>query len=279
MLLSTLVTVPFSSDSIFLPQRSQSFLHKEHYDKVCNRQWISKNYFKLSSLKSYCTILKSKNMRPLITIVGMGPGVSQAVAEKFGQEGYQIAMIARNSEKLQIFKDALAEKGLTAEPFSADAGDAGSLQEAFEAIRSKMGDTSVLLYNAAVLKRKSLIEENMHTLTEDFKVNVGGALEAVKAVIPAMQANGEGTLLFTGGGLSLNPSPLYGSLAVGKAGMRNLVGSLFAHFKNTPIKIATVTVAGIVTMKSERHNPAAIAEEFWKLHQTPKEELKFEVVY
>lgn len=92
-------------------------------------------------------------MNPLITIVGMGTGISQGVAEKFGTEGYAVAMIARNEEKLQDFKTELLEKGITADYFVADAGDAESLQQAFLKIRETMGDSSVLLYNAAVGKK------------------------------------------------------------------------------------------------------------------------------
>jgi short-subunit dehydrogenase len=218
-------------------------------------------------------------MTPLITIVGMGTGISQGVAEKFGAEGYAVAMIARNEEKLQAFKADLEKQGITANYFTADAGNAESLQQAFNNIKNTMGDTSVLLYNAALLKRKNILEETAESIAADLKVNVGGALEAVKIVLPAMQTQGEGTLLFTGGGLSLNPSPLYGSLAIGKAGLRNLVGSLYASLKDSPIKVATITVSGFVSPDSERHTPQAIGTAFWNLHQTPKAELKFELVY
>lgn len=209
----------------------------------------------------------------------MGKGISQSIAEKFGEAGYSIAMIARNEEKLHTFQQELRDKGINAECFPADAGDADALRQAFANIQQTLGDTRVLLYNAAVLKRKNLLEETADSLEADFKVNVGGALEAVKAVLPAMEANGEGTILLTGGGLSLNPSPLYGSLSIGKAGLRSLAGALFAQLKTSPIKVATMTIAGLVSPRSERHSPQAIAAEFWKLHQIPKAELKFEIVY
>lgn len=218
-------------------------------------------------------------MNQLLTIVGMGTGISQGVAEKFGAEGYAVAMIARNEEKLRTFQKELQAKGITSECFPADAGDADSLQQAFAKIQETMGDTSVLLYNAAVLKRVNILEETADSIASDFKVNVGGALEAVKAVLPIMESHGEGTILLTGGGLSLNPSPLYGSLSIGKAGLRSLAGTLFVQLKESPIKVVTVTIAGFVTSQSERHSPQAIADEYWKLHQTPKAELKFEVVY
>lgn len=215
----------------------------------------------------------------LITIVGMGAGISQAVAEKFGQEGFKVAMLARTEEKLKDIQADLQNQGIEARFFQADAGNSASLKKAFQKIQQELGDTTVLLYNAAKVKKNHILEETSESIANDFKVNVGGALESVKAVLPAMQAKNEGTILFTGGGLSLYPNPDYGSLALGKAGIRNLAGSLHYAMKNSNIKVSTITVAGFVTPESNRHTPEAIAEEFWKIHQTPVEQLKAEVVY
>ena len=50
-------------------------------------------------------------VQKLIAIVGAGPGISQAVAHKFGKEGYAIALIARNTERLKSLQNELFEAG------------------------------------------------------------------------------------------------------------------------------------------------------------------------
>ena len=40
----------------------------------------------------------------LCTIVGMGPGIGYALARRFGREGLEIGMIARNEEHLQHYE-------------------------------------------------------------------------------------------------------------------------------------------------------------------------------
>jgi NAD(P)-dependent dehydrogenase (short-subunit alcohol dehydrogenase family) len=37
---------------------------------------------------------------PVIAIVGAGPGLGLAIAHRFGAEGYQVALIARNQQKV-----------------------------------------------------------------------------------------------------------------------------------------------------------------------------------
>ncbi len=46
----------------------------------------------------------------------------------------------------------------------------------------------------------------LDALVGDFRVNVGGTLAAVQAVLPGMQARGRGSILPTGGGLALDPT-------------------------------------------------------------------------
>ncbi len=56
-------------------------------------------------------------MAKVIVIVGYGPGVASAVAERFGTEGYAVALVARNTERLATGVAALTAKGIVAQSF------------------------------------------------------------------------------------------------------------------------------------------------------------------
>ena len=49
-----------------------------------------------------------------IIVVGYGPGISTGVAEKFGAEGFQVSLVARNKERLDAGVKALEAKGVKA---------------------------------------------------------------------------------------------------------------------------------------------------------------------
>jgi NADP-dependent 3-hydroxy acid dehydrogenase YdfG len=215
-------------------------------------------------------------MSKVIVIIGAGEGISKSVAEKFGTSGFSVALISRRKDKLEKLAAGLREKGIDAQAFVGDAGDAESMKDAFDQVWEKFNDIDVVHYNAARVKQVSIENETADSLTRDFKVNVGGIMTVLKMVLPDMEKKNEGTILLTGGGFALHPDPKYGSLAIGKAGVRNLAQSLHAALKPKNIFVGTVTVAGFVNENDEKHNPSKIADQFWKLYT---ERGAFEIQY
>lgn len=214
----------------------------------------------------------------ICAIVGFGTGVSMAVARTFGQEGYALALMARNPDKLQENAKPLIKVGFTVKTFAVDAGEEASLIQGFNQIRAELGDPEVLIYNAALLtsgKPASLSSEN---LIRGFQVNVAGALIATQQVLPAMQANRKGTILFTGGGLALNPFADFASLAIGKAGIRSLAFSLAQELKESGIHVGTVTICGTV-QPGTHFDPDAIAQSYLALHHQSPDSWQTEVIY
>lgn len=204
-------------------------------------------------------------MSKVVAVIGMGPGVSLAVARKFAREGYSVAAVARRADALKEQVDALAGGGATARGYAADSGDPASIAAALSRVATDMGDPDVLVYNAAGVRFKPLAELSAEEFNADLRVSVGGALSASQAVLPAMRKKGQGSLLFTGGGFAFEPMPALASLGVGKAGIRNLAFSLFADLKDSGIHAATVTICGPVK-EGTAFDPARIAEAYWTLH-------------
>lgn len=219
----------------------------------------------------------TSNKGPAI-IIGYGPGVSRAVAKAFAGEGHPLALIARDAAKLDSAVSALGEKGVKAQAFAADAGDATSLTHALDAVRDAYGDAEVLLYNAAFWRHGPVLGTTPESFDADFRVAVTGALVAARALAPAMIAAGRGTLLFTGGGLALYPSPQAPSLSVGKAGIRALALMLAEELAPHGIRVGTVTIAGEVA-PGTAFAPEKIAEAFLSLHRGLPDPKTAEVVF
>ncbi len=210
-------------------------------------------------------------MSKVIVIVGAGPGIGNAVAEKFGSNGFSVALVSRRKAKLEKLVAALEEKGIDAHAFVGDAGDADSMKDAFSQIWEKWNDIDVVHYNAAKIKAVNIANETADGLTRDFKVNVGGVMTLVGLVASDMEKRGSGTILITGGGFGIQPNPDYGSLSIGKAALRNLSASLHQAMQPKNIFVGTVTVCGYVKEDAPVHTPANIAEQFWKLYTDRKD--------
>ncbi len=216
-------------------------------------------------------------MAKFCVIVGMGEGNGMAIARKFANEGFAIAMVARNEAKLKGYQSTLKTEGITAHYFLADAGDEAALTAALAAIQAQLGTPEVLIYNAAVPRMESVLQTSYDTLVNDFKANVAGAIACVQAILPAMQSEQKGTLLFTGGGFALYPDPNFVSLSLGKAGIRVLASTLHTALKDSPIKVGTVTICGTVNGDDPKYSSDRIAEEYWRLHIAENGE--YETIY
>ena len=83
-------------------------------------------------------------MKPVCTVLGVGPGNGAAFARRFASEGYTVALLARTTELSGNLASSLPD----ARAYACDVTDAGSIERAFDAIRRDLGEVQVLVYNA-----------------------------------------------------------------------------------------------------------------------------------
>ena len=163
--------------------------------------------------------------------IGTGPGMGFATAERFAREDFRVVLSARGAAKTQELADHLTAKGYKASARTVDASNPESVAALISQVETEFGAIDVLHYNAASMRKATVDEQPRDTFVSDLAVNIGGALAAVQAVEPEMTSRGSGTILLTGGGLALEPSPEYLSLSIGKAGIRALALGLFEPLK------------------------------------------------
>jgi NAD(P)-dependent dehydrogenase (short-subunit alcohol dehydrogenase family) len=209
--------------------------------------------------------------------IGTGPGIGFATAERFAKEGFQVVLTARTFAKTQELTERLVSKGYRASFHLVDSSDPKSVAELIAAIQKQSGSIDVLHYNAAAARKATLSEQPRDSFNDDLAVNIGGALVAAQAVAPKMEEQKSGTILLTGGGFALAPSPDYLSVSIGKAGIRALAHGLFEPFREKGVHIATVTILTFVSPESKE--ASSVADQFWNLHSQPKDAWTVETNY
>jgi NAD(P)-dependent dehydrogenase (short-subunit alcohol dehydrogenase family) len=225
-------------------------------------------------------------MPKTIVIVGYGPGVSASMAEKFGAEGFSVALVARGEAKLAAGVEALKAKGIAAAAFRADAGDPVSIRGAIADARAALGPIGVIHWNAfSGSGFGDLLDVDPATLPSLFDVALVGLLSAVQAALPDLKAAGDGAVLVTNGAFAeLNPMIDAIALALGEVGVplgnaakAKLVGLLSARLQGDGVYVGEVTIAGVVrgTGPDSPGIPtidgAAIADTFWRLYKARDE--------
>lgn len=210
-------------------------------------------------------------------IVGVGPGLSAAMARRFSAGGFGVGFVSRGDAHIRPLAEELSAANAAAW-HCADAGDAEALTDALTALEDKLGPPDVLIYNPSVMRPEGSLDIPLQTVRDEFDVNVVGALACAQHVAPGMKARGRGSILFTGGGLALEPYPEWTSLALGKAALRSLAFSLFKELAPHGLHVAVISVCGIVEPGGP-FDPDVVAEEYWRLATEPKGLADREVVF
>ncbi|MGL5789955.1 MAG: SDR family NAD(P)-dependent oxidoreductase [Bacteroidales bacterium] len=200
-----------------------------------------------------------------ILIIGAGPGISRATAERFGKENFRVQLIARNEYNLENERKRLEKQGIECCYVVGDASDFGSLKQAIDQLLHLFGVPDIVLYNASGYIAGDQFELTWDQIRSMIDINAGGAYNTAQIIMPHYEKKKRGNLFFTGGCLSMDGDPEWLSLCMGKAAMRNFVQALAKKYENTQIRISQVTICGIVTSNSKKNSPAIIADVYWNL--------------
>ncbi|MER5669522.1 SDR family NAD(P)-dependent oxidoreductase [Streptomyces mirabilis] len=211
-------------------------------------------------------------------IIGVGPGLGLALAEAFARDGHPVALFGRDAARLDKYASELTAEGRTARAYSVDAADPEGLEAAITRAADEFGSPEVLVYNAALMSPDTPTELDAREFAHTLAVNVTGAVVAAQTVLPLLR-DGRGSLLFTGGGLALDPSPEYTSLSVSKASLRAYVQSLHKQQQGSDVHVTTVTVGGFIGGDNPRFSPEKLAAAYLNLHQQPQDQWQAELLY
>jgi short-subunit dehydrogenase len=165
-------------------------------------------------------------------------GVSTAA--RFAREGFDLVLAARAISKLEPFAEEIRkETSRNVDTIALDATSSSAVQQLSERFGPAV---SIVRYNAAAMQKTDVFETSMDTMELNLRVDIAGALAAVKYFAPNMEKRRKGTILLTGGGFALAPNAEYLSLSIGKAGIRCMTEALFPQLSAKGIHIATLTV-------------------------------------
>jgi NAD(P)-dependent dehydrogenase (short-subunit alcohol dehydrogenase family) len=214
--------------------------------------------------------------RPVIVVVGAGPGVSGSVARRFAREGYDVALLGIDEEQLRALAGELEGHGAAVGHAVADITDVDATAAAIRRFGEHTGRIDVLHFNPSAFREKDPLELSVPELLEDVALGVGGLLTAVQAARPFLSAGGRVTA--TGSMAADRPWHRAASLGVQKAGLRNLVHSLDATLAESGIRAVSVTVRGTLG-QDERFAPDRVGDAIWDAAHQDEGDWRTEVPY
>jgi short-subunit dehydrogenase len=223
-------------------------------------------------------------MAKTIIVCGYGPGISGAVAEKFGAEGFGVALVARNAERLSAGVKALEAKGVKAAAFPTDLGDLPAVSRLIGSVRAALGPVTVVHWNAYAAEAGDLLTADSAALQRALNVSVGGLLVAVQDALPDLKKEKDAAVLVTNGSFGVIDPKVDAfavqinamGVALANAAKHKLVGLLSEKLKSDGIYVGEVMVMGTVKGTAWDSGGATleastIANKFWEMYRARTE--------
>jgi len=216
-------------------------------------------------------------------VAGVGPGTGLACVERFAREGYRVAMLARNEERLKNW----AETVPNTMGFPCDVTDRVAVNAAFAAIREQLGPVDVLIYNAAMGSFAEFMDLDPDVLERNFQINTMGLLHCSQVAAKDMLGQGAGSIVITGNTSARRGKANFAGFAPTKAAQRILGESMARSLGPKGIHVSYLVIDAVIDLAWTRKRmpdapddyfakPAEIAETVWHLAHQPRSTWTFE---
>jgi NAD(P)-dependent dehydrogenase (short-subunit alcohol dehydrogenase family) len=215
---------------------------------------------------------------PAIALVAAGTRLGFSLGKVFGGHGFDVALIARSKERLGELSEKLAAEGITAAGFPADVTDSAALAAALDSAAARFGGIDVLHYSSPgtgtieTLRSTGALDVTVDNLRPQIESTCYGAITATRAVLPAMLAAGTGTLLYTTGGSSVTPAPVFVSAGMAGAALRKWALTLNGTLAGRGVYVGHVAIGVWIAGTpgapegAPLKEPDEIARLYWDLH-------------
>lgn len=203
-----------------------------------------------------------------IAIVGAGTGLGAAVARRFGAEGFAVALISRNQERVDDLARTLSDEGITARGYAANVRDHVALAAALDRAAQDLGPVEVLQYSPLPQKEflRPVLETTPGDLVGAFEFSIQAPVAAVHQVLQGMRVLGRGTVLFINGGTAVQPLPKYAGTSIGFAGESAYGQMIHEALAGDGIHVGQLIIPGAIIPGHEKKDPQVLADALWSMH-------------
>jgi NAD(P)-dependent dehydrogenase (short-subunit alcohol dehydrogenase family) len=140
-------------------------------------------------------------------ITGGGAGIGLAMCRVFADEGMNVVIVDRESDRAKAVAEELSTKNVGTLPLTCDVSDAKAVEAMADAVYRQFGAAHLLCNNAGVVQFGPVCDAPLDDWDWLFKVNLWGVVNCIRTFVPRMKAQG-------GEAHIVNTSSLSGTFAV-----------------------------------------------------------------
>ena len=225
-------------------------------------------------------------------VIGAGDSTGGAIARRFAAGGYTACVTRRDAEKLQPLVQSIEAAGGKAVAFGSDARKEEEVIALWDRIEAEIGPVEVLVFNIGANVPSSVADETARKYFKIWEMACFSGFLNGREAARRMSARGRGTVLFTGATAALRGAATFSAFAGAKHALRALSQSMARELGPKNVHVAHVVVDGSIDTEFIRTNfpekyatkdqdgilnPEHIAENYWFLHNQPRDAWTYEL--
>ena len=185
-----------------------------------------------------------------IWITGGSTGIGKALAIKFANEGWNVAISARRENLLK----EISEKYENIFSFPLDVTDKSKCKEVFGNIKDKFDNVDICFFSTGTWDPKKEKDIDVEQMEEVFKINFFGTVNSIKAVEKHFKEKNSGIISIVSSIAGYRGLPNSTGYGPSKSALNNLAESLYFDFKRFGVRVCLVSPGFIKTPMTDKND-------------------------
>jgi len=195
---------------------------------------------------------------PIVVVTGASAGVGRATAREFARRGCDVALIARNRERLEEAAAELRAASVRAQPIVADVADFAAVDGAATRVEQELGPIDVWVNNAMATIFAPVHDIGAEEFRRATEVTYLGQVHGTMAALARMRPRNRGSIVNVGSALAYRAIPLQSAYCGAKYAVRGFTDALRSELLHDRVNVHLTMV----------HLPAVNTPQFdWALNK------------
>lgn len=193
-------------------------------------------------------------MAPLVFITGASSGIGQALAQRYLDAGWRLALPARRAGELRAWATAQGWPAERWRVYDADVAAVDSIVAAGQDCIAEQGVPQVVIANAGISVGMDTAERaDLDVMARTFAVNNLGMAATFHPFVEPMRQHGSGTLVGIASVAAIRGLPGHGAYCASKAGVLGYCESLRGELRGSGVRVVTL-LPGYIDTPLTRQN-------------------------
>ncbi len=185
----------------------------------------------------------------VIWITGGSSGIGKALAYKFANEGWQVALSARREELL----NEISKSNNNIHSFPLDVLDVQKCKEVFNKIVSKFENIDIVLFSTGIHDPNSEKKLNLDSIRKIMETNFFGTINSINSVYNYFKEKKSGHISIVSSVAGYRGLPIAGAYCASKSALISYAESLYFDMKRFNVRVSVVNPGFIKTPMTDQN--------------------------